>query len=203
MGGPMLRCSRRWEDSSLRYDGRADKLRVVRRTSTKLPSHLDDVDGWHRLVELQQTGRQKKQKSDSPPRGSFHQRLQSFGTGWLPGCICSMRLLYIWLRAVKCNAHGDECASFCSVAVQYVEMEAIRVLAQGMTSSQGLILILWRVYKGRVWCVIRANGGTWRNGWNAKHLPLLYHAEFPTQRKCQVKIWIMKAQWWFSWDGLF
>lgn len=117
-------------------------MRVVRRTSTKLPSHLDDVDGWHRLVELQQTN--KKQKSDSPLRGSFHQRPQSFGTGWLPaaGCICSARLLYIRLRAVRCNAHGDECASFCSVAVQYVEMEAIRVLAQGMTSSQGLILIL-------------------------------------------------------------
>lgn len=188
----MLRCSCRCEDSSLRYDGRADKpsswycgwcdrrLRNSHHTSMML---MDGTDWWN--CNRQED---KKQKSDSPPRGSFHQRLPD------AGCICSVRLLYIWLRAVRCNAHGDECASFCSVAVQYVEMEAIRVLAQRMTSSQGLILILWRVYKGRVWCVIRTNGGTQRNGWNVKHLPLLYHSEFPTQRKCQVKSWNMKAQ---------
>lgn len=28
--------------------------------STILPSHLDDVDRWHRLVELQQTGQKNR-----------------------------------------------------------------------------------------------------------------------------------------------
>lgn len=165
--------------AAARYEGRADercggcdgRLPNSHHTSIML---MDGTDWWN-------CNRQEdKNKCDSPPRGSFH---QSVGTG----CICRVRLLYIWPRAVRRNARGDECAS--------VKMEAIRVSAQGMTSSQGLILILWRVFKDRVWCVMRTNGGTERNGWNVKHLPLLYHSEFPTRRQCRVKIWIMKAQW--------
>lgn len=157
MGGPIQRCS--WWV----FD------RVVMKgltychpdTATEGMTDIYDTPITPRWCwSMAQTGRTatdrrtKKQKSDSPPRGPFHQRLQSFvwrsGTRWLAGWI-ERRWMYLqlWDYCIYGCEHWDVMHMetnaqnfFCSVAVQYVEIEAIRVLVQEITSSKGLILIL-------------------------------------------------------------
>lgn len=141
-------------------------------TSTILPSHLDDVDWWHRLVELQQTGGQKKQKSDSPPRGPFHQRLQSFvwrsGTRWLAGWI-ERRWMYLqlWDYCIYGCEHWDvmhmETNAHNFFALQQCSMSKLRPLGSWCKTLHHQRVWYWFYHASKrpgFWCVIRTNGGT-------------------------------------------
>lgn len=148
------------------YDGRADKLsswyggwcdwhlRNSHHTSMML------IDG----TDWMNCNRQEDKKTEEwfSSEGPVHQRLLSFGTGWLPGWI-ERRWMYLQLEiivlwALRCNAHRDEWTSFCSVVVQYVEMKAIRVLARGWHHH---MVWYWFYHASkRAKSVMRTNGGT-------------------------------------------